>query len=303
MDQMRILSLLPAATEIVYLLGLEKYLVGVSLECDYPPQAKEKIKVTFSEISNSMSSGQIDERIKGLLHKGAGIFHIKKDKLKLLKPNLIITQELCRVCAIPFTQVQKAARILDGEVKIVSLEPESLEDILENIRIIGEYGGRKKEAVRVVRELKKRLKIYDLRFKNIKKKPKVLVVEWLQPTMVAGHWVPEMVELAGGKMMLIQLGEKSRKINPVQEPLNPDIVIISPCGFDIRRTLKEKDLILKIIREIGEVRGGVYLVDGNAYMTRPGPRIVDGVEILSEIIHPEIYPRRYTKRDWIEFKL
>jgi len=296
MTSLRILSLLPAATEIVYLLGLEKYLVGVSDE------------VTSSPVSNKMSSGEINRLVGKLIHQGPGVFHIKKDQLKKLKPDLIITQELCQVCAIPFTQVQKAARILDGQVKIVSLEPESVSDILDNIRVVGEFGGKKEEANRVIRQLKERLDKIKRKIatppsvaRNDRKVPKVLVIEWLDPVMVAGHWVPEMVGLAGGKMMLTKTGEKSRRINLAQKPVNPDIVIISPCGFDIKRILQEKKLILSIVREIREVRGGVYLVDGNSYMTRPGPRIVDGIEILSEIIHPEIFPKKHSENDWREF--
>ena len=294
MASLRILSLLPAATEIVYLLGLEKYLVGVSDE------------VISSPISNKMSSLEIDRSVGKLAHRGPGVFHINEKLLKKLKPNLILTQELCQVCAIPFTDVQKAARILDGEVKIISLEPESVEDILDNIRVVGEFVGKEKEAARVVKELKERLekvkrKIATSPAATRNDNRKVLVIEWLDPVMVAGHWVPEMVDLAGGKMMLTRLGEKSRRINPAQESLNPDIVIISPCGLDIPRTLKEKKLIKRIIKEVGEVKGGVYLVDGNAYMTRPGPRIIDGVEILSEILHPKIFPRKYSRKSWFKY--
>lgn len=294
---LRILSLLPAATEIVYLLGLEKYLVGVSHECDWPPEVKIKPKVTSSDISNSMNSREIDERVKNSLHKGPGVFHIKKNMLKLLKPNLIITQELCKACAIAFTDVQKAARILElrsmnyeSRLEIVSLEPESVNDILDNILLVGEKTGISQRSKIVVNTLKKRLKTLNSRFIiHNSKKPKVLIIEWLDPIMVAGHWVPEMVELAGGESTL--------------STLSPDILIIAPCGFDIQRTIQEKQFIQNVLdREYnGNVR--VYLVDGNAYMTRPGPRIIDGIEILSEILYPEIFPRKHTKNDWRELSL
>lgn len=277
---MRILSLLPAATEIVYLLGLEKYLVGVSHECDWPPQAQKKPKVTFS---------------------GQGVCHIKERAFKKLSPNLILTQELCEVCAVGFNQVKKAARILDGQTKIISLEPESVEDILENIMLIGEVTGSRQEARRVVEKLKKRLKIYDLRFKKLKKRPNVLVIEWLEPLMVAGHWIPQMIELAGGENLITKPGQKSNIIT-IHQMLssNPDILIISPCGFDIERTKKERIKINDLRFKIKTPK--VFLVDGNSYMTRPGPRIIDGIEILSEILHPDIFLRRYTKKDWMEFR-
>ena len=278
---MRILSLLPAATEMVYSLGLEKYLV-------------EDPKITSSPISNAMTSLEIDMAVKKLGHRGNGVFHIDQQKLKQLKPDLILTQELCEVCAVSFNQVKKSARILDSNVKIISLEPESVEDILENILLIGETTGSRQQARKVIKNLKNRLKIIDLRLKNLKNKPKVLVIEWLDPLMVAGHWVPQMVEMAGGEMLITKRGEKSRRINQAQLKINPDIVIIAPCGFDIKRTIKEKHLIRKNFSK-------VYLMDGDSYLTRPGPRIVDGIEILSEILYPEIFSRKHSRVDWVTF--
>lgn len=291
--------MLPAATEIVYLLGLEKFLVGVSHECDYPPQVRKVPKVTSSPISNQMSSLEIDQEVKKIRHKGPGVFHINKNMLKRLKPDLIISQELCEVCAVGFNQIKKAARILDGDVKIISLEPESVEDILENILLIGESSGKSLESRKIVKALKNRLKILDSRLSVLAtiKKPKVCVVEWLDPLMVAGHWVPEMVEVAGGQNLISKKGEKSRYIQKSDLfKSSYDIVIIAPCGFDIQRTIKEKQLIQNILDR--EYNGKIYLIDGNSYMTRPGPRIMDGIEILSEIIHPEIFPRKHLKKDW-----
>lgn len=285
---MRILSLLPAATEMVYLLGLEKYLVGDP-------------KVTSSAISNAMSSLEIDMAVKRWGHKGNGVFHIDQQKLKQLKPDLILTQELCEVCAVGFNQVKKAARVLDGKVKIISLEPESVEDILENIVLVSEAVGHRQQARRIVQKLQKRIENCKLKIVNFKTRPRVLVIEWLDPVMVAGHWVPEMIEIAGGKMLITKAGEKSRRINQTQLKLNPDIVIIAPCGFDIKRTSKEKHLINQILRYVKNYPK-VYLVDGNSYMTRPGPRIIDGIEILSEILYPEIFSRKHSKVDWATFK-
>lgn len=266
---MRILSLLPAATDIVYLLGLEKYLVG-----DHT--------IISSKISNALTSLEIDMAVRKLGHRGPGVFHIDQKKLKELKPDLILTQELCDVCAIGFNQVKKAARILDSDTKIISLEPESVGDILENIGVVGEFGGKKKKAEQVIKKLKKRIRNLKFEIRN-STKPKVLVIEWLEPIMIAAHWVPEMVEMAGGEMLITKRGEKSRRINQDQLKLNPDIVVIAPCGFDINRTIKEKHLISNIKSKIPNAK--FFLMDGDAYLTRPGPRIIDGIEILCDIIN------------------
>lgn len=283
--------MLPAATEIVYLLSLEKYLVGVSHDCDYPPAVKKIPQLTTSPISTVMTSLEIDMAVRKLGHKGSGVFHINKNMLKRLKPDLIISQELCEVCAVGFNQIKKAARILDGDVKIISLEPESVEDILENILLVGQVTGYSIQANKVVKKLKRRIRNLKLDIKN-STKPKVCVVEWLDPLMVAGHWVPEMVEMAGGENLVLKKGERSKYIKQsTLSALNIDILIIAVCGFDIQRILKEKKLIKNL-------PGPVYLVDGNSYMTRPGPRIIDGIEILSEIIHPDIFTRKHLKKDW-----
>ena len=268
MGGMRILSLLPAATDMVYLLGLEKSLVGDE-------------KLVSSPISSAMSSLEIDIAVRKLGHKGTGVFHIDQQKLKQLKPDLILTQELCSVCAVGFTAVRKAARILDGEVRIVSLEPESVEDILDNILLVGQVTGYRLQAQKAVKKLKKRTENCKLKTANLPR-PKVLVIEWLDPMMVAGHWVPEMVERAGGKMLVTKPGEKSRRIDLAKIKIDPDIVIIAPCGFDIERTIKEKHLIQKIASRFKKSK--VYLMDGDAYLTRPGPRIIKGIELLSDMI-------------------
>ncbi|MEK7617306.1 MAG: cobalamin-binding protein [Patescibacteria group bacterium] len=300
MNSLRILSLLPAATEMVYLLGLEKYLVGVSHECDYPPQAKLKPKVTSSLVSNAMSSKEIDEKVKKGIHRGPGIFHIKEGILKDLRPNLILTQELCEVCAIspPVILRSKATKNL----KIISLEPESVDDILENILLVGQLTDRRQQAKKVVNGLEKRLLLLrQAQDRNDGKRLGVLVIEWLDPIMVAGHWIPEMVDIAGGVNLMSKPGEKSKKIKLHQITTSKlGILIISPCGFDIQRTINEKKLIEKIVRIVGEVR--VYIMDGNAYMTRPGPRIVDGIEVLAEILYPNIFPKKHSNKDWILFK-
>jgi len=284
MKSLRILSLLPAATEMVYLLGLEKYLVGVSHECDYPPRAKQKVQVTSSIVDNTMSSNMIDKEVKKSLHRGPGVFHIKKGILEKLRPNLILTQELCEVCAITppvILRSEGGPSKRDKDLKIISLEPESVEDILENILLIGEATGKQKRAEKEVEKLKKRL--LRLPRNDVRKKPRVLVIEWLDPIMVAGHWIPEMVERAGGKNLISNRGSMSKIVTLDQIVASkPDILVISPCGFDIKRIRQEMALVDKIIKAVNP--GKWELIDGNAYMTRPGPRIVDGIEKLADVI-------------------
>ena len=269
--------------------------MGVSHECDYPPQVRNKLKVTSSEISNSMSSGEIDDQVKKMGHRGPGVFHIKERLLKKLKPNFILTQELCEVCAVGFNQVKKAARVLDGDVKIISLEPEGVEDILENIQTVSQYTDREEIANKKILSLRSRMTRVSSRLcsnKNILRLskahgevPKVLVIEWLDPFMIAGHWVPKMVELSGGKNLISKRGERSKIVTIDQmKSINPDILIISPCGFDIQRTIQEKELIDDLRLKINDKNLKIFLIDGNAYMTRPGPRIVDGIERLCAII-------------------
>ena len=294
MKSLRILSLLPAATEMVYLLGLEKYLVGVSHECDYPPRAKQKVQVTSSIVDNTMSSNMIDKKVKKAGHRGRsrlaedgesrGVFHIKKGILEKLRPNLILTQELCEVCAITppvILRSEGGPSKRDKDLKIISLEPESVEDILENILLIGEATGKQKRAEKEVEKLKKRL--LRLPRNDVRKKPRVLVIEWLDPIMVAGHWIPEMVERAGGKNLISNRGSMSKIVTLDQIVASkPDILVISPCGFDIKRIRQEMALVDKIVKAVNP--GKWELIDGNAYMTRPGPRIVDGIEKLADVI-------------------
>lgn len=300
---MRILSLLPAATEIVYLLGQGDQLIGVSHECDYPRKALKLPKITSSPINNDLSSAEIDQKVKNLSHRGNGVYHIHEQKLKKLRPDIILTQEICDVCAISWTEVKKAARVLNGDTKIISLEPESLGDIFANIMLVGESSRKSQESRKIINGLKKRLKNLDSRLKTLAtKKPRVLVIEWLDPLMVAGHWVPEMVEKAFGINLISKKGKKSYPITIDQIiKINPDIIIFAPCGFSIKRILKEKELIESISYNLKPKTRNLFLVDGNSYLTRPGPRVIDGIEIFAEIFHSEIFPRKHTLNDWREF--
>lgn len=289
---MRILSLIPAATEIVYLLGLGNKLVGRSHDSNFPHQVRSLPVLTEADINPYLSSREIDDAVMRAVHTGRSLFHINQNLLWELKPTLILTQELCRVCAPSFNEVQKAARILNGKVSILSLEPHSIEETFQNILTVGEYTGTLAKAFEVVEALKAELSGINTKLAIMKKGllPKIVVVEWLDPVMIAGHWVPEMVEISGGIPLLSQKFKKSRRSSWKEiKTAKPEVLIIAPCGFDIRRTKIELGNSLLPHSLIKEGMGEFYLVDGDAYLTRPGPRLVEGVKILAKIFHPEIF--------------
>ncbi len=284
MNGLRIISLIPSATEIIYLLGLEKYLVGISNDSDYPSQTKHLPKVSFKTVNQDLSSLEIDKEVKSSLHKGRSLFHLDESLLKKLKPTLILTQELCKVCAIPFSEVKKASRILDGETRIISLEPESIEDIMENIFDVGKVTNSLEKAQVEVNKLKHRLSQLP---KPTQKIPTVIIIEWMDPIMTPGHWVPEMVELAGGSLLLSKKFGRSEYVEWEEiVKANPDYLIFAPCGFTVRKT-KEEFKSFKEKYDLSKLKayknGNIHILDGDAYFTRSGPRVVKGIEILSEL--------------------
>lgn len=299
--EQKIVSLLPAATEIVCLLGLQTNLVGVSDDSDYPLSVKNLPKITTTTLPPDLSSNEIDRRVKEAKHKGTSIFHIDRKLLQQLKPDLILTQELCPVCAPALTDIEKAASKVLLKTNIVSLEPHSISDILKNLRIVGKYTNTSDKTKEIIRSLKSRLSYVTNNVKGLKK-PSVLVIEWLDPLMIAGHWVPEMVERAGGKMLFAKKAEASQYITWDEiVRLDPDVLILAPCGFTIERALQEQTLITKrqgFINLKAYKKKNIFLIDGNTYLTRPGPRIIDGVEIIAEIVHPALFPRKYAKNAW-----
>jgi iron complex transport system substrate-binding protein len=296
--RLKIASLIPAATEIVYLLGLEKHLVARSTDSNYPKKARKIPAITEGDLDPKFATEQINSILKGKKHKSRSINHIDKQKLKAFSPNLILTQELCEICAPSYTQVKEAVKILKGKPTIVSIEPNTIDGIFSAILEIGLTAGKYHKAKRVVESLKKRVKLICQKTKTVQK-PSVLVIEWLNPIMVAGHWVPEMVEYAGGKPVLTKKGRKSKQVRWSKiKKANPDIILLAVCGFDIPKTKKDLYLLEKRKgwKKLKAVRNGkVFIVDGDAYFTRCGPRVVEGIEILAKIIHPQLF-RKPTKK-------
>ena len=287
---MRICSLLPGATEIAYLLGLGDQVVGVTHECDYPSEAKQKPLVVQSVIDpNRMSSQEIDRKVGELLQAGKGLYSIDTEAFLTAAPDFILTQGLCDVCALDYDEVVKAARLLPLMPTILSLNPHSLSDVLEDITRVGAATGRDVRSDALVGDLRRRIDGVGIREPDYR--PRVVCLEWFEPLYVAGHWVPEMVTLAGGFDPLGRKGEPSFKIewqNVIDA--KPDVVLLMPCGFDMRRTVKESAPLRSREgwNELPAVKtGNVYALNGNAYFSRPGPRLVNGLEILARIIHPE----------------
>ncbi|MGI8494984.1 MAG: cobalamin-binding protein [Pyrinomonadaceae bacterium] len=291
---MKIVSLLPSATEIVCALGLEENLVGITHECDYPVSVAGKPALTASRISHeTMTSAEIDHAVRSQLDGHGSIYDLDEAKLAELKPDLIVTQELCDVCAVSYKIVQKAAKMFVADAKVVSLEPNTIGDIFENIKTVGELCGVSDKAEAVVADLQKRLD--EVRFKtgNIEKQPRVFMLEWLEPPFAPGHWVPEQVEIAGGECLLGEAGEKSvtTTFEQIVEAA-PDILVLIPCGYyaaDILRQIPQT-VFPAAFAEIPAIKNNeVWALDATSYFSRPGPRVVDGAEILAKIVHPEIF--------------
>ena len=292
---MRICSLLPSATEIVFALGLGDEVVGVTHECDYPPEAKKRRVVVRSAIHpHRHASGEIDRLVREHLQTKKSIYTIDLAKFQEANPDFILTQDLCDVCALDYNEVVEAARSLARAPKIVALAPANLTDVLRDIESVGAAAGRKREAEALVAGLKRRIGRVRESAAGSDLRPRVACIEWLDPIYNAGHWVPEMVELAGGIDGLGEKGEPSKQIGwEAVRAFAPEVVILLPCGFDVARSLKEASLLSRLDgwNELPAVKSGrVYAVNGSAYFNRSGPRLVDGLEILAQIIHPEIFP-------------
>jgi iron complex transport system substrate-binding protein len=287
----RIVSFLPSATELIYELGKQDKLFGVTHECKYPKEANYKPKVINTVIeSEKLTSKEIDSTTCKLLNEGKDIFVLDEDNLKKANPDLIISQETCEVCAAYTNQVNKAMKILQTKPIIHSMDPHNMKEIIESVTKIGEILECNQKAKDITDSLEKR--ISNIKKFTSTKKPKVLAIEWIEPFFTAGHWVPEMIEIAGGENMISKTGEHSRRleIKEIKES-NPDIIILMPCGFDTKRTISEYNQILKndhIWNALNAVKNNeVFAVDANSFFSKPSIRTVEGVEILAKIIQPE----------------
>jgi iron complex transport system substrate-binding protein len=293
-NNLKIASLLPSTTEIVGALGLEKNLVGITHECDFPLSITERPHLIASRISHeTMSSREIDHAVRSNLDGHGSIYDLNEKLLEKLKPDLILTQELCEVCAVSYKTVQTAAKVFVADAKVVSLEPNTIADIFENIKTVGELCDVSETADKVVTNLQNRLNKVRAKTENIENRPKVFMLEWLEPPFAPGHWTPEQVEIAGGDCLLGKAGEKSQ--TTTYEAIfesKPEILVLIPCGYYTDDTLRQLKATMfpSNWRDLPAVKNNnVWAMDASAYFSRPAPRIVDGAEILAKIFHPGIF--------------
>lgn len=290
---MKIYSFIPSATEMVYALGLGDQLFGVTHECDYPPDARRKPVAIRSLVDTSrMSQREIDEMVVASMSHGHGLYTIDKALLRENEPDVVITQELCDVCSVSLRDVLSTISDLSKSCEVVSLKPRGLNGVLEDILTVGKACGAEPAAEALVRSLSARIQRVRERAEPLDR-PKVFCVEWFDPVFASGHWVPEMVKIAGGEDALGLAGQDSRKIQweRVVE-YDPEVLVLMPCGFDVGRTTQDIPLLAKNEGwgSIAAVRAGaVFATNGSAYYSRPGPRLVDGLELMSRMIHPETF--------------
>jgi iron complex transport system substrate-binding protein len=304
----KIVSLLPAATEIVCALGLEKNLAGRSHECDFPTSVKQLPVCSEANFPDNLSSAEIDIKVKEILADALSVYTVKREVIKRLSPDIVITQAQCEVCAVSLKDVEQALEnYLDKNAQIISLQPNKLDDIFEDIKNIAAALNASEAGDMLLEELHERVDIVRHKLKFTENKPTVACIEWLEPLMVSGNWIPEMVAIAGGSAILADPGKHSPYVDWEQISLaDPDIIIVMPCGFPIERTLKEMGGLLQQpgFSDLKAVKNNsVYIADGNQYFNRPGPRIVDSIEILTEIIHPKQFIFGYEGEGWMRFGL
>jgi iron complex transport system substrate-binding protein len=288
---MRIVSLLPAATEIAAALGLMDQVVGVSHECDFPEQASRRPRVTQCPIHDAgLTSVEIDEWVRGALRENGTIYTIDEPLVRKLRPHVILTQKLCDVCAIGYGTVAKLAQTLPGPPRVVNLEPSSLADIFGDIRRVADSCDVRERAEKLIVNLSERVENVRERSARIPDRPRCFLMEWVDPPFCSGHWGPELVEIAGGQDSLGRKHQPSAQIDWQQVlDARPEIIVLALCGYDIDRARRDYELLRRFPR-FGSIpaadSGQVYVVNASAYFARPGPRIVDSLEILAGILHP-----------------
>ncbi len=291
---MRIVSLLPSATEIICQLGLREHLVGVTHECDYPPSVVGLPKVTSTLIPHDATSNQIDALVRERLKTEKALYTLNIPVLQSLRPDWIVTQALCDVCAVAESEVKQAVCSLPGNTQVINLEPVSLDDVLQCMRQVANAVDCSETAHREIQLLQARVQAVANRTQSLAERPSVMLLEWIDPPFCAGHWNPELVELAGGREIIGFKNQPSRSVSwETIVDADPEVLFIACCGFEIERTLQDLPLLqsypgwesLQCVRN-----RKVFVVDGSAYFNRPGPRLVDSLEILANALHPEMHP-------------
>ena len=293
MGPQRIVTFLPSATELIYSLGADDKLFGVTHECNYPSDAKTKPRVISSVFDPaSMSSKQIDDKICQLMTDGKQIYNLNKENLLNAKPDLIISQDICEVCSAHTEHVKIAMDMLEKKPEVYTMDPHDIDEILVCIMDISKMIGKETEGNELVDSLVKRLEF--VKSKTFEDKPKIVAIEWVDPFFTSGHWIPEMIESAGGENLISTEKMPSRKMELEEiKETNPDIIIMMPCGFDVKRTVSEYNNVLTNNPDWHELKAvrekNVYAVDANSYFSKPSLRTITGIEILAKIIHPDVF--------------
>ncbi len=288
---MRICSLLPSATEVIALLGLSDELVGISHECDYPPSVRN-VPIMVEPIipPQGLASADIDRQVGQLVASGQRLYRLNDSLLRQARPDLVLSQDLCHVCAVTPDQLHDALSSLSHQPTVLTLNPHTIRDVIADVIRIGDAAGRPAEGHRLAAQLRDRLEAVRARAQDLSHRPRVACIEWLSPLYVAGHWVPEMVQFAGGQDVLAQPGTPSRVVTWDEILAEaPDILIVMPCGFSVERTQTE---LFHLMQQPGQwplssdLIQHTFLVDASSYFSRPGPRLIDGIELLAAIFHP-----------------
>ena len=302
----RVVSLIASATEIVSALGFGDDLVGRSHECDFPPAVAKLPALTEAKLDATRPSGAIDRDVKALLQDALGVYKVDAEKLRALAPDVIVTQPQCEVCAVSLADVERAVACwTDCAAKIVSLEPNSLADVWADIARVADALDAPDRSEILLRDLKTRLDAIAARAAALQTRPRVACIEWIEPLMVAGNWVPELVTLASGEDPLGTPGAHSPYLDFARlASADPDVIVTMPCGFDIARTRQEMPALTdradwQVLRAVRD--GQVFITDGNQYFNRPGPRLVESLEILAEILHPETFDFGHEGTGWVCF--
>lgn len=285
---MRIVSLVPHATELLFALGLGDQVVAVTHECDHPTQALTRPRVTRDALPKGLTAGEIDAAVRDRTERGRSIYELDEAALRDLKPDLIVTQELCAVCAVSYADVAKLAGTLPSAPKVIALDPRTLGETMGDVRTIAQATGARDAALALVARQRQRIDAVRIAVKDATRRG-VVALEWFDPVFVAGHWTPQLVELAGGIDLLGFAGEHSETVSWEHVvAAAPEVIVCMPCGYDAPRAQREAKGFTTELRATGATT--VVAVDAAAYFSRPGPRLVDGLELLANILHPGLVP-------------
>jgi len=286
---MRIVSLVPSATEMLFALGLGPDLIAVTHECDYPAAALELPRVTRDLLPAGLSSAEIDAAVKERTLRGESIYELDRALLHDLQPDLIVTQALCSVCAVSYDDVRAVAEEIDSHPRVISLDPHTIGEVLGDAGTLAQATDRKDAAVELVQDAAARIDRVRLAVRKARPRPRVAALEWLDPPFAAGHWTPQLIDYAGGDDVLGFAGENSAERTWADvAAARPDVVIVMPCGYNAEIAHREAEMHRDELVRVGAAE--VFAVDAAAYFSRPGPRIVDGLELLASILHPELFP-------------